>query len=160
MIQEVDARAAAESGTADSGPEDLGTLVGYRLKEVQSILRSRMDETLRPLGLTTPQYVCLEVLSRTPGASNAELARGAFVTRQTMNTLLRGLQERGLIERAVRAFSGRALPISLTAAGRELLGAAVERTHRVEARLVSRLTAVQRETLQEALAACVEGLRD
>ncbi|AXE38343.1 MarR family winged helix-turn-helix transcriptional regulator [Acidipropionibacterium virtanenii] len=140
--------------------DDLGALVGYQLKEVQSALRSRMDETLRPLGLTTPQYVCLELLSRTPGASNAELARGAFVTRQTMNTLLRGLQERGLIERATRAPSGRALPTMLTPEGQGLLGQAVERTHQIEARLVSRLTDDQRRDLHTALAACIDGLRD
>lgn len=140
--------------------DDLSALVGYQLKEVQAVLRSRMDDTLRPLRLTTPQYVCLELLSRTPGASNAELARGAFVTRQTMNTLLHGLQERGLIERATRAPSGRALPTTLTAEGRDLLGLAIERTHRIEARLVSKLTDDQRRDLHAALSACIDGLRD
>ena len=97
--------------------EEFNQLIGYRLKEVQSLLRSRMEETLRPLGITVAQYVCLEILKSTPGASNAELARQAFVTRQTMNTLLRGLQERGLIERATHATKGRALPTMLTPQG-------------------------------------------
>ena len=83
--------------------EEFNQLIGYRLKEVQSLLRSRMEEVLRPLGITVAQYVCLEILKFTPGASNAELARQAFVTRQTMNMLLRGLQERSLIERAEQA---------------------------------------------------------
>ncbi|VEJ29852.1 Predicted nucleic-acid-binding protein, contains PIN domain [Rothia dentocariosa] len=83
--------------------EEFNQLIGYRLKEVQSLLRSRMEEVLRPLGITVAQYVCLEILKSTPGASNAELARQAFVTRQTMNMLLRGLQERSLIERAEQA---------------------------------------------------------
>ena len=80
-----------------------------------------MDEALHPLGLTTPQYVCLELLARTPGTSSSELARSAFVTRQTMSALLRGLQSRGLVARAERPSGGRALPVVLTPDGRRLL---------------------------------------
>ena len=40
--------------------------------------------------LTVPQYASLELLGRSPGQSSAELARGAFVTRQSMNLALRG----------------------------------------------------------------------
>ena len=90
----------------------LESLLGYQLKHLQTALRSRMDETLRPLELTTPQYNCLEQLRRRPGASNSELARGAFVTRQTMNTLLRGLQERGLITRPAKAEPAAPCPLA------------------------------------------------
>jgi hypothetical protein len=41
-------------------------------------------------GLTVPQYACLELLDQHSGLSNAELARGAFVTRQSMQRDLRG----------------------------------------------------------------------
>jgi len=46
-----------------------------------------------------PQYSCLELLGQRSGLSNAELARGTFVTRQSMNQVLRGLQDRGLVTR-------------------------------------------------------------
>ena len=117
----------------------LESLLGYQLKHLQTALRSRMDETLRPLELTTPQYNCLEQLRRRPGASNSELARGAFVTRQTMNTLLRGLQERGLITRPAKAESGRALPTRLTSTGVEALDQAVSRVEAVTDRKSTRL---------------------
>ncbi|MCW4457719.1 MarR family winged helix-turn-helix transcriptional regulator [Microbacterium sp. MPKO10] len=141
-------------------PDDLGSLVGYRLKETQSLLRSRMDETLREIELTTPQYVCLELLSRNPGWSNAELARGAFVTRQTMNTLMRTLQSRGLIDRALQAAHGRALPTTLTAEGQELLDIASERIRLVESRMVSRLGSTQAKALHDALGLCIDALDD
>ena len=57
--------------------------------------------------------MCLELLRRHPGASNSERARGTVVTRQTMSTLLRGLQDRGLNERPATAPSGRSLPTTL-----------------------------------------------
>ncbi|AHW63029.1 MarR family winged helix-turn-helix transcriptional regulator [Corynebacterium glyciniphilum] len=139
-------------------PVALGTLIGYQLKEAQSILRARMDETLRPLGLTTPQYVCLELLRRNPGASNSELARHAFVTRQTMSTLLRGLQDRGLVERPTTAPSGRSLPTRLTADGDRLLDAAWGDVQVIETHMVSRLSAEQRAELHAALASCIDAL--
>ena len=138
--------------------EEFNQLIGYRLKEVQSLLRSRMEETLRPLGITVAQYVCLEILKSTPGASNAELARQAFVTRQTMNTLLRGLQERGLIERATHATKGRALPTMLTPQGEQMLALATGRIRDVEQQMVGGLSDAKRQELWDLLTICIEGL--
>ena len=137
---------------------EFNQLIGYRLKEVQSLLRSRMEETLRPLGITVAQYVCLESLKSTPGASNAELARQAFVTRQTMNTLLRGLQERGLIERATHATKGRALPTMLTPQGEQMLALATGRIRDVEQHMVGGLSDAKRQELWDLLTICIEGL--
>ena len=139
--------------------EEFNQRIGYRLKEVQSLLRSRMEETLRPLGITVAQYVCLEILKSTPGASNAELARQAFVTRQTMNTLLRGLQERGLIERATHATKGRALPTMLTPQGEQMLAQATGRIREIEQRMVGGFSDTQRQELWDLLTACIEGIK-
>ena len=138
---------------------NLGALVGYRLKEAQSALRARMDDELRPLGLTTPQYACLELLSRSPGASNSELARGAFVTRQTMNTLLHGLCDRGLVERAAETQDRRALPMTLTPEGHRLLSQAATLIHDIEQQMVSTLSAAESQQLHQALTHCIDALR-
>ena len=138
--------------------EEFNQLIGYRLKEVQSLLRSRMEETLRPLGITVAQYVCLEILKSTPGASNAQLARQAFVTRQTMNTLMRGLQERGLIERATHATKGRALPTMLTPQGEQMLAQATGRIREIEQHMVGGLSDAKRQELWDLLTICIEGL--
>lgn len=139
-------------------PSALEAMIGYQLKHLQSALRSRMDETLRPLGLSTPQYACLELLRRAPGASNSELARGAFVTRQTMNTLLRSLQDRSLVTRAAKAETGRALPTTLTDEGSKALDQAVERVERISALMVSSLDAELKTRLGEALELCIDSL--
>lgn len=138
-------------------PDDLGTMIGYRLKEAQQVLRARMDGALRDLGLTTAQYVCLELLHRTPGASHSDLARAVFVTRQSMNTLLAGLTDRGLVER-MPGEGGRAVPVRLTETGEELLARAQVVSAAVEARLVSGLSADQRRGLHEALGLVIEAL--
>jgi DNA-binding MarR family transcriptional regulator len=71
--------------------------LGYLLNRVAAALRAEVvTKVLEPLDLAFPQYICLRMLSHSPGLSNAELARGANVSRQAMNLVLRGLQERGL----------------------------------------------------------------
>ena len=133
-------------------------LLGYQLKHVQAALRARMDEALRPLGLSAPQYLCLELLSRAPGASTSDLAREAFVTRQTMSTLLRTLVDRGLAQRAAQASSGRALPVQLTPEGRSLLKEASRVTEEIERIMVAPLSETQLRTVREAMSACIAAL--
>ncbi len=115
--------------------EDVLEHVGYRLKRAHAALRGAMDKALREHGLTVPQYACLEVLAARPGMSNADLARATFVTRQSMNVVMRGLEDAGLIDRPGTVETGRARPADLTAEGRRLLHAAQESVYAIEARM-------------------------
>lgn len=133
--------------------------IGYVLKQAQSLLRLRMEEELAPLRLTVSQYSCLHMLKREPGSSAAALARGTFITRQSMNTMLQLLLDRGLVQRAEVA-TGRALPTTLTAAGAAALDAAQVRVDRVERRMLSRLESFDEATLLRTLTACVRGLSE
>ncbi|MEU6114133.1 MarR family transcriptional regulator [Streptomyces sp. NPDC047117] len=116
--------------------EDVTQHVGYLLKRAQSALRGAMDKVLREHGLTVPQYATLELLALHPGMSNAELARATFVTRQSGNVVLRGLQDAGLIARPDTADHGRARPARLTEAGRTRLAAVQTAVYAVEQRMV------------------------
>src|SRR4051795_10803634 len=99
----------------------LDTSLGYLLKEASSALRVAMEEVLRPLGMTVTHYSCLELLAQRPGLSNSELARGAFVTRQSMNVLLQNLEREGYVTRPAKAPVGKVLPTRLTPRGRRTL---------------------------------------
>jgi DNA-binding MarR family transcriptional regulator len=132
--------------------------VGYVLKQAAVALRNAMDEVLRPLHLTVPQYACLELLGQRPGLSNAELARGAFVTRQSMNVVLQGLEERGLVTRPATAARGRELPAVLTRAGRHQLRAASAAVRSIEEKMCAGLTSARQKALLDALATCVRNL--
>ncbi|MEV5709220.1 MarR family transcriptional regulator [Actinoallomurus sp. NPDC052274] len=138
--------------------DELDASVGYVLKRAQAALRGAMDAALREHGLTTPQYVCLELLDQRPGLSNAELARGAFVSRQSMNVVLRGLEEGGLVERPAQAAHGRALPVRLTAEGRERLRRAHADVFEIERRMVGVLGPERVEPLLADLTRMAEGL--
>jgi len=144
-----------------SQAETLGPVeesVGYRLKQVTAGLRVAMDAVLRPIGLTVPQYSCLEVLGQRPGLSNAELARSVFVSRQAMNGVLRGLQDHGLVTRPATAAQGRALPTELTAAGRQRLQGASAAVRAVEKQLLSDLAPDAQRRLLDDLGRCAAAL--
>lgn len=138
--------------------DDVTEHVGYRLKRAHSALRGAMDAALREHDLTVPQYSCLEVLALRPGLSNAELARATFVTRQSMNLVLRGLQEAGLTTRPDAVDHGRARPVRLTDAGERRLRAAQGAVYAVEARMVAGITEERLATLLDDLDRIVRAL--
>ncbi len=136
----------------------VGEAVGYVLKQAATALRAAMDTVLRPLGLTVPQYSCLEVLDQRPGLSSSELARATFVTRQSMNLVLQGLQQRGLLTRAAVADHGKALPTELTDAGRVQLRAASVAVRTIEKQMLAQLTPSAQQRLRADLTACAAAL--
>jgi DNA-binding MarR family transcriptional regulator len=125
---------------------DLQTSLGYLLKEASSALRAAMEEVLRPLGMTVTHYSCLELLAQRPGLSNSELARGAFVTRQSMNVLLQTLERDGYVTRPAQAPVGKVLPTQLTPRGRASLKKATAAVRSVELRMLTGLTESEQST--------------
>ena len=57
----------------------------------------RGDRSTHGLGIA--QFLVLSLLAETPGLANADLARRAFVTPQSMNEVLKRLESTGLVER-------------------------------------------------------------
>ena len=157
VCQDADMSQAGPDGPRE-GVGDLGASVGYLLKQAATALRSAMEVALRPLGLTVAQYACLEQLAHNPGLSNAELARAVFVSRQSMNGVLVGLQERALVTRPPVAPQGRVLPASLTDLGRERLAAASRAVRAVEVRMVDGLDDHEQDAVQDHLHAFVAAL--
>ena len=139
---------------------DLKTSLGYLLKEAQSALRTAMEEVLRPLGMSVTRYACLELLAQRPGLSNSELARGAFVTRQTMNVLLQTLEREGYVTRPAEAPVGKILPTRLTPRGRRSLAKATAAVRSVEIRLLSGMTEAEQATAFQILQRMIHSLRD
>jgi DNA-binding MarR family transcriptional regulator len=143
----------------DAAGIDLETSLGYLLKEAASALRTAMEEVLRPLGMNITHYSCLELLAQRPGLSNSELARGAFVTRQTMNVLLQSLERDGFVTRATEPSAGKALPTRLTERGRRSLEQASAAVRSVEVRMLAGMTAEEQAAAFRSLQSMVRALR-
>ncbi|MBW8793714.1 MAG: MarR family transcriptional regulator [Streptomyces sp.] len=123
----------------------------YMVKQVELVVRSHLDELVKPAGITALQYTALTVLERHDGLSAAQLARDSFVTAQSMADLVRSLETRGLIRRERNPRNRRELLILLTDAGRELLAGAAGPVRELEERMVRELTAHQEEQFRQAL---------
>src|SRR5579875_2014088 len=136
----------------------LDTSLGYLLKAAASALHTTLEAVLRPLGMTITHYSCLELLAQRPGLSNSELARGAFVTRQSMNVLLQALERQGLVVRPAQAPAGRALPARLTARGRRQLQVASAAVRRVEQDMLAQLDGSEQDQMRRLLTACIAAL--
>ena len=123
----------------------------YMVKQVELVVRSHLDELVKPSGITALQYTALTVLERHDGLSAAQLARDSFVTAQSIADLVRSLENRGLVRRERNPHSRRELLILLTDAGRELLAQHACQVRELEERMVRDLTAHQAEQFREAL---------
>ena len=135
------------------------SLLGYKLKKTQHALRLHMDEALRTLDLTTPQYAVLAQLELKPGASNAALARSAFITAQTMHGIVSNLEKRGLVERKNDTSHGRILCTELTDQGHKIVARAHDMIRDVEARMLATVSDDHKALLEKLLLECFNNLQ-
>jgi len=112
---------AVEIGEGYRGTE--GRL-GYLLRQVVHAFHSQMEQVLRPLGLSSPQYGALYVLDHEAPISSARLARAMGVTPQAASLLVNGMLRDGLVERRPHPTHGRVLELRATPLGRKRFRAA------------------------------------
>jgi DNA-binding MarR family transcriptional regulator len=144
-----------------SSDKEIGvkSLLGYKLKKTQHTLRLHMDEALRSLDLTTPQYAVLAQLELNPGASNAALARSAFITAQTMHGIVSNLEKRGLIQRKSNTSHVRILCTELTDQGHKIVARAHDMIRAVESRMLSTVSGEHQALLERLLLECFNNLQ-
>ncbi|MEV0634876.1 MarR family transcriptional regulator [Streptomyces sp. NPDC050619] len=130
----------------------------YMVKQVELVVRSHLDELVKPAGITALQYTALTVLERHDGLSAAQLARDSFVTAQSIADLVRSLEGRGLVHRERNPRNRRELLILLTDEGRELLARYVEPVRELEERMVRDLSAHQAQQFRQALSKAWQAL--
>jgi DNA-binding MarR family transcriptional regulator len=123
----------------------------YMVKQVELVVRSHLDELVRPSGITALQYTALTVLERHDGLSAAQLARDSFVTAQSIADLVRSLETRGLVRRERNPNNRRELQILLTEEGRALLAQHEAPVRELEERMMRDLTTHQTEQFRQAL---------
>ncbi|XVU28819.1 MarR family winged helix-turn-helix transcriptional regulator [Actinoplanes sp. CA-054009] len=123
----------------------------YLVKQLELVVRARLDEIVRAGGITALQYTALTVLERHDGLSAAQLARDSFVTAQTMADMVRALESRGLIRRERNPGNRRELLIHLTEAGRGLLAQYAKPVRELEEEMTGRLTEAQAAGFRHAL---------
>jgi DNA-binding MarR family transcriptional regulator len=141
-------------------PADGATIarLPYLIGRVDRGVRAELGDRLRVHGLTVPEYTTLSVLRTRPGLSNAQLARRALITPQSMNQVVAALERRGLIEREPDPGHQRILRTTLTPAGDQLLDELAGMVTSLEEEVLADLSPAQRDALMEGLRSCMRRL--
>ncbi len=146
--------------TKKTAPRSGADWIGYNLKITQHRLRQRLDAELARFGITAPQNAVLLAVAGNPRISNAELARAAFVTPQTMQGILVNLERVGLIERSPHPEHGRVIMTELTEAGKKVVAEGAKAADVVERQMLSRLSIEEAQLLCHLLRSCAAALSD
>jgi DNA-binding MarR family transcriptional regulator len=131
---------------------------GYLVKRAQSLIHLSLEEVVSKHGLGIPHYVVLALLAETPGLPNAELARKAFVTPQSMNEVLKQLEASELVERQQSPSNARILNAYLTQAGKKKWRSVNEGVENLERQLLRGLTQGEVRALNRSLKAIIRNM--
>jgi DNA-binding MarR family transcriptional regulator len=131
---------------------------GYLVKRAQSVINLSLEQIVSKHGLGIPQYVVLALLAETPGLPNAELARKAFVTPQSMNEVLQQLEASGLVERQPSPSNARILNAQLTQRGEKKWRSVNDDVLDLEGRLLLGLSRDEVRALNRSLEAIIRNM--
>lgn len=106
---------------------------------------------LADLYVTPPQFSVLTMLAAYPGHSNADLARLALLTPQTVSVIVANLERAGSIVRRPHAIHGRIQHLDLSESGNALLATCRARVHAIEHELIADLTPDEEQAIRKWL---------
>ncbi len=86
--------------------------LGYLLRQAAGAYRLRVERALSDLGVTPPQFATLTMLSAYPGLSNADLARLAVLTPQTVSVIVGNLEKAGALVRGISQLQASGLSLA------------------------------------------------
>ena len=132
--------------------------ISYVVARLDRALRSEINERVGPYGLTTLQYTTLSILERGGELSNAQLARRAYMTPQSMFEVIEALERKGLVERTAHPNHRRVFPAALTAEGRRVVAACNAEIDELESEMLAGLTPHQVRSLRNGLISAVRAL--
>jgi DNA-binding MarR family transcriptional regulator len=123
----------------------------YVVGRVSQGIRRELRARLAPCGLSVSDVTTLSVLRGRTGLSNAQLARRALITPQSMIEVLASLEHRGLVVRRADSANARIMRAALTPSGRRTLERADAVIERLEDELLAGIAPEQRELVRTAL---------
>jgi len=132
--------------------------ISYVVARLERAIRQAINERVKPYGLTTLQYTTLSVLGRRGELSNAQLARRAYMTPQSMSEVIDALEKKGLIERNPHPNHRRVYPAALTGEGRRVLAACNTAVDELEHEMLAELSPHQERSLRNGLVSAVRAL--
>lgn len=146
-------RSAASVPRPGEGKRGEAGYLGYLLRQAAAAYRLEMERALSDLKATPPQFAVLTMIAAYPGASNADIARLALQTPQTVSVIVANLARAGAVARRPHAVHGRIQHLELTAAGKALLARCRTRAHAIERQLLADLSPQDERAIRRWLVA-------
>jgi MarR family transcriptional regulator, organic hydroperoxide resistance regulator len=121
MIAQVP-RAAYEEWPAGTDMPDTVSpdRIYFRFIRLQQRVFAEMAQTLKPTGLSIPQFDVLSTLTEQEGLSQSDLAQRLYVTKGNVSGLIDRLVEAGYVERRSAPGDRRSNAVFLTPAGKQV----------------------------------------
>ena len=132
--------------------------MSYVVARLDRALRVAINERVNPYDLTTLQYTTLSILGRGGELSNAQLARRAYMTPQSMSEVLEALERKQLVERTRHPNHRRVFPAALTPKGQHVLAACDEAIDQLEHEMLSGMSERQVTSFRNGLINAVRSL--
>ena len=127
-------------------------------RRMNMLFRERLEEQLRPLGITAAQFQLLAALTKEPGSSGARISRFCQVTPQTTHSLLAAAEERGWVRRSPHPENAHTLLATLTPQGRRLFTRGKTIAIRLQSRMLGSLTSVEVRRLEATLTRLIDNI--
>ena len=129
-----------------------------KMKRILLAFRTRVDEELRPQGVTMAQLQVLFAVRAQPRSSGAQLARTCYITPQSAQSLLKHLEDGGLIVRGKDPVNDRIVTMRVTDAGERLAQAVESSMQPLQSELWRGITDGELLQLNDLLERCLANL--
>ncbi len=129
----------------------LETLLGYNTRRATLTIISRFIERMAEFDLRPVDFSVLSLIGHNPGITSRELCSSLNILPPNMVVFLKAFEKRDLIERTPHPTDGRAMGLSLTLNGQQLMQKAEAAAIESDSSAAHQLSAAEQKTLMRLL---------
>jgi DNA-binding MarR family transcriptional regulator len=129
----------------------LETLLGYNTRRATLTIISRFIERMADFDLRPVDFSVLSLIGHNPGITSRELCNALNILPPNMVGFLKAFEKRELIDRTPHPTDGRAMGLSLTKKGQQLMQKAEVAAIESDASAAHQLSAAEQKTLMRLL---------
>ena len=129
----------------------LETLLGYNTRRATLTIISRFIERMAEFDLRPVDFSALSLIGHNPGITSRELCNALNILPPNMVGFLKAFEKRELIDRTPHPTDGRAMGLSLTKKGQQLMQKAEVAAIQSDSSAAHQLSAAEQKTLMRLL---------
>ncbi|EZQ10650.1 MarR family winged helix-turn-helix transcriptional regulator [Acinetobacter sp. Ver3] len=95
--------------------------LGFLLRKTSHVYRLKMERVLAEYSITPPQFTILKIILTYPGFTNAEIARFASLTPQTVNLMISKLEKQNILYKTSHSTNKKIQLIEISDLGKKLM---------------------------------------